>query len=256
MQSKLPRNKPLNRPKLPKGFESVVIIGLGGVGSIVARYGAVFLASLNENLTLTLVDGDSFELSNATRMLFSNTGNKAMVINDELTPMFIDTRLLLQYVEKYVTPQNLRSLVHEGDLVLLCVDNHATRKLVSRYCEKLKNICLISGGNDGVGLNASGAVRRGTYGNAQIYVRQRGKEITHSLTKFHPEIAKPADKLPTDLHCTDLVISHPQILFANLAAASAMLNTMLLYLCNAMHYSELSFDIADALMRPTIATIK
>jgi len=32
------------------------------------------------------------------------------------------------------------------DLVLLAVDNHATRKLVSDHCARLDNVCLISGG--------------------------------------------------------------------------------------------------------------
>jgi len=42
----------------------------------------------------------------------------------------------------------------------------------------------------------------------------------------------------------------PQVLFTNLAVASAMLNTLWLYLCGALHYSELALDIAEGLMRP------
>jgi hypothetical protein len=34
--------------------------------------------------------------------------------------------------------------------------------------------------------------------------------------------------------------------------AAAMLNTLWLHLCAATHYSELAFDIADGLMRPTL----
>ena len=135
---------------------------------------------------------------------------------------------------------------------MLCVDNHATRKLVNDHCAKLKNICLISGGNDGVGKDSGGTVRRGTYGNVQIYVRKNGKDITPSLAKFHPEIETPADKMPHELNCTDLVLSKPQILFSNLAVASAMLNALLLYLSGATHYSELGFDIADGWARPLI----
>jgi hypothetical protein len=132
------------------------------------------------------------------------------------------------------------------------VDNHVTRKLVNDHCAKLKNICLISGGNDGVGKDSSGAVRRGTYGNVQIYVRRGGRDLTPSLSEYHPEIANPKDKHPADLNCTELVVSKPQILFANLAVASAMLNTLLLYLSGKTHYGELSFDIAEGLSRPTI----
>lgn len=246
----MPRNK-LLRPSLPKPCHFTVV-GLGGVGSIVARYSACFLASMQKDCHFWMVDGDKFEPSNATRMIFGDYGNKAQVVRNELLPRFKDSRLLMLAHDEYLTRKNIKRLIQNGDIVLLCVDNHATRKLVDRHCGKLKNICLISGGNDGIGEDSSGRMRRGTYGNTQIYVRRRGRDITHSLSAFHPEIKKPADKLPTDLSCTDLVTSTPQILFSNLAVASAMLNTLLLYLSGETHYSELSFDIAEALMRPTV----
>jgi hypothetical protein len=250
MKSNLPRDKVLRPRMSPKG--SVKVIGLGGVGSIVARYGAVFLASLGRNCCLTLIDGDKFENKNASRMLFGSYGYKAKVVRKELLPRFNDSTLAITAVTEYITPKNIDWLIQTGDIVLLCVDNHATRKLVSDHCAKLRNICLISGGNDGVGKDSTGRTRRGTYGNVQIYVRKNGKDITPSLTKFHPEIEHPADKLPNELNCTDLVISTPQILFSNLQVASSMLNTLLLFMSGATHYGELSFDIAEALMRPTI----
>lgn len=245
------RRKQALSPSLRKG-QPVKVIGLGGVGSIVARYGAVFLASLGRDVNLFLVDGDRFEVSNASRMLFGSYGNKAAVVARELAPRFRKTRLSLLPVKEYVDPSNIRKLIRSGDIVLLCVDNHATRKLVGDHCARLRNICLISGGNDGIGRDTSGAFRRGTYGNAQLFLRQKGRKLTPLLSQYHPEIAQPMDKLPGELNCTELVLSVPQILFANLAVASAMLNTLLLRLSRASHYAELSFDIADGLMRPTI----
>jgi hypothetical protein len=252
MKSNLPK---VLKPRLPNNCH-VSVIGLGGVGSIVARYVAVFLAAQHKNCFLALTDGDKFESSNASRMLFGRCGNKASVVRRELLPRFKKSKLAMLARNEYVTPENIGQQILNGDIVLLCVDNHATRKLVSDHCAKLKNICLISGGNDGKGKDLSGKVRRGTYGNVQIYVRRNGRDVTYSLTKFHPEIDKPADKMPHELNCTELVLSVPQILFSNLAVASAMLNTLLLYLSNATHYSELSFDIADGLMRPTIGVKK
>lgn len=249
MNNRLP-NKVLH-PKLIAG-QQVKVIGLGGVGSIVARYGAVFLASLQSDCFLTLVDGDKFEPNNGTRMLFGRCGNKATVVRKELLPRFKASRLAIMADKRYVTPDNIGSIIQPGDLVLLCVDNHATRKLVSDHCRQLKNICLISGGNDGVGKNSTGQVRRGTYGNVQLYLRRNGRELTVPIDQYHPEIATPKDKMPHELNCTDLVISKPQILFANLAVASAMLNTLMLNLSKRSHYSELCFDIADGLMRPTL----
>jgi len=250
MSDLVPRNRIL-RPQLPPNC-AVKLIGLGGVGSIVARYGAVFLASLDQEARLVLADGDAFEYSNASRMLFGSYGNKAAGLCGELLPRFADSNLSLLAVEEYAVPDNVGRLVQSGDLCLLCVDNHATRKLLNDHCSQLADICLISGGNDGVGKDSSGAVRRGTYGNVQIYVRRNGKNLTPPLTEHHPEIASPADKLPGDRSCTELVVSTPQILFANLAVASAMLNALFLYLSGALHYGELGFDIADGLMRPTM----
>jgi hypothetical protein len=228
----------------------VKVIGLGGVGGIVACYGAMFLASLGRGVRLVLIDGDAFEHSNATRMYFSSHGNKAAVTRDDLLDRFVDSPLTLVAVEEFVTPDNIDRLIRSGDIVILAVDNHATRKLVSDHCGRLEEVCLLSGGNDGVGPDGAGRVLRGTYGNVQVYLRRGGEDASPSLTRYHPEIREPADKLPTDVSCTELVASVPQVLFTNLLTASAILNTLWLYLCGALHYSELSFDMADALMRP------
>jgi len=241
----------LLKPKLPKHCV-VTVIGLGGVGSIVARYGAVFLASLQQNCFLTLVDGDKFEPSNASRMLFGKHGNKAKVVALELLPRFRNSRLTLQAVKRYITTDNAGEMIRAGDIVILCVDNHATRKLVNDHCAKLKNIVLISGGNDGVGKDSTGNNRLGTYGNVQIYIRRQGRDVTPSLSAYHPEIDNPKDKPPNELNCTELVVSKPQILFSNLAVASGILNTLLLYLSGQLPYSELGFDIAQGKAWPAV----
>jgi len=246
--SHIPHDR-LLQPELPENT-SVKLIGLGGVGGIVARYGAMFLASLGCEARLVLIDGDSFEPGNATRMFFGCCGNKAAVTRDELLPRLADSCLTLLAIEEFLTPENISRLLHNGDLILLAVDNHATRKLVNDHCATLAEVCLISGGNDGIEKTAHGRQRRGTFGNAQIHVRSAGEDLTPSLTRFHSEIANPADKHPADKSCTELIVSVPQILFANLMVASAMLNTLWLHLCGATHYGEIAFDLADGLMRP------
>jgi hypothetical protein len=234
----------------PGDHTTVKLIGLGGVGSIVARYAAVFLAALGREIRFVLIDGDAFEYSNATRMWFSSYGNKATVLRGELLPRLAESSLSLVAIEEFVTPENVSRLIQSGDLCLLCVDNHATRKLVNDHCATLPDICLISGGNDGVGPDSGGVARRGTFGNVQIYLRRANVEVTAPLTRFHPEIEQPNDRLPSDQSCTEMAASVPQILFANLTVAAAMLNTLWLHLCGALHYGELAFDIADGVMRP------
>jgi molybdopterin/thiamine biosynthesis adenylyltransferase len=227
------------------------IIGLGGTGGILAKYLALFLASFNEEARLVFIDGDSFEPANSLRMFFGEFGNKARVTAESLVPYFAHSRLTIVPVEEYVTPKNVRRLIRPGDHVFLTVDNHATRHLVNGHCARLANVCLISGGNDPAGPDSTGLQRRGTYGNVQIFWRSKGKNVTPNLARYHPEIAQPADRLPSDQSCTEVAATgRPQILFANLAVASAMLNALWLHLCGALHYSELALDIADGLMRP------
>jgi len=230
---------------------SFKLIGVGGIGGIVARYGAMFLASLAREARLVLIDGDAFEPGNATRMFFGSCGNKAAVVGGDLLDRFSDSQLSIVAIEEFVTSENISRFIHNHDIVLLAVDNHATRKLVNDYCaSQLSDVCLISGGNDGVEQSPEGTARRGTYGNVQVYLRRGGADCSPSLTRYHPEIAQPADRLPTDKSCVQLLASVPQVLFTNLAVASAMLNTLWLHLCGALQYSELALDIAEGLMRP------
>jgi hypothetical protein len=240
------------RPLVPQleDVSSVKVVGLGGVGGIVARYLVVYLAAAGTPVRVVLADGDEFEARNAERMLFTRCGNKAAVVRDDLLPFVDDSNVTLSAVEEYVTPENAERLLREGDVVLLAVDNHATRKLVGDHCRGLSNVCLISGGNDGVGADGSGVEQRGTYGNVQIHRRRDGRDESPPLDAYHPEIESPRDALPTQVSCSEALASVPQILFTNLATASAMLNTFLLHICSVLDYPELCFDIAAGRMRP------
>jgi hypothetical protein len=247
----LPPDQPLT-PEVPEDG-TIKIIGLGGVGSIVSRYLSLFLASCNDPVRLVLIDGDHFEPENASRMWFTRCGNKAAVVREDLLPCLQESHVSLLAIEEFVEPDNLNRLLHTGDIVCLTVDNHATRKRVNDYCkDHLNDFLLVSAGNDGLEPDSSGIPRRGTYGNIQAYRRCADRDETPSLTRYHPEIATPADHAPFELSCTQRAASTPQILFANLTVAAAMLNTLWLHFCGALQYSELAFDIADGLMRPVL----
>ena len=242
-------NHQLFQPQIPSDL-SVKLIGLGGVGGIVARYLAIFLAAQPAATRLVLVDGDKFDPSNAGRMLFGQCGNKAAVLRSDLLPHIEDSSLTLLAAEEYVTSENISRLIREQDIVILAVDNHATRKLVNDHCAGLANVCLLSGGNDGIAAEPDGKVHRGTYGNVQVYLRRDGADASPSLARYHPEIARPADRHPLEKNCTELITSVPQVLFTNMLVATSLLGTLWLQLCHELHYSEVAFDLADALMRP------
>ena len=135
-------------------------------------------------------------------------------------------------------------MVEESDILFVCVDNHSTRRTVSNRCRKLGEVLLISGGNDGIENG-----RPGTFGNVMVYTREKARDVTNPLTRFHPEIARPADKRPDEMSCAELTKSAaPQLLFTNLAVASAMLGVFYSWLTGTLDYEELFLDIAQGKM--------
>ncbi|MHC5073041.1 MAG: ThiF family adenylyltransferase, partial [Planctomycetota bacterium] len=209
-------------------------------------------------LRLVMLDGDSFEDSNAARQLFAYAGNKAQVLREELLDRFAGSKLTIDAIEEYVTPDNVEQLIREGDIVLAALDNHKSRLLLNERCRHLQDVTFISGGNDGVGteegVGGGDGPQRGTLGSIQVYLRRSGADITPPLTHYHPEIAKPADRRPDEIDCIEALQSQPQLLFTNMMTATCILNTLMLHVCgDALHYSELSFDVADGLMRPVVA---
>jgi len=220
----------------------IKVIGIGGIGCALVPHLARYLQASGERARLTLVDGDAFELRNRDRQAFPELGNKATVKASELARQF--DGLSVRAIPEFVTPENVETVVRAGDVVLLAVDNHATRRLVGDRCQALPEATLISGGNDY------------TDGNVQIYLRLAGHDVTLPLGRFHPEIADPKDRSPHELSCDELAqAAAPQLLFTNLAVASAMLNAFYAWRQGKLQYGEVYLDIlegkAHPILRPT-----
>ena len=218
---------------------SFKVIGLGGIGAVVAQGLTMFLASEGERATLSLIDGDAYEPRNRDRVRFDDDDNKALSKARELSELSGGVVTILP-VPRFVTPRNARHFVEDGDVVFLCVDNHATRRTISRRCRKLGEVLLISGGNDGIENG-----RSGTFGNVMVYRRTAGTDRTHPLTRFHPEIAQPRDKRPDELSCAELAKSGaPQLLFTNWLVATTMLATYYSSTTGSLDFEELYLDVA------------
>ncbi len=210
---------------------NIVVIGLGGIGSILIERLCRFMNfSQDMAADILLVDGDDYEPKNYERQEFTRLGNKADIKATELEAKF--DRLRFDVFEEYITPENVGEVIHEGDIIFMCVDNHKTRMVISNYCKEMKNVILISGGNDF------------TDGNVQLYVRRESKDLTPDLCKYHPEIANPDDKLPTEMSCEELSVSEPQLYFANLGVATIMCWTFYnAVVKESYERSEVYFDI-------------
>jgi adenylyltransferase/sulfurtransferase len=189
----------------------VSIIGVGGIGSHLVEWVARYLASLGGEHTLTVVDGDAYEDRNAERQSFDKPGNKAEVKARELAKRHPGLRV--DALSEFLTPENADFILLEDEIVLICVDNHKTRKLVSDVAATKTAINVISGGNE---LE---------HGDVMVYLRREGRDLTPPFTQDRPEIAEPQGKAPYEMSCEELAASGtPQIIFANLNAAVVMAN--------------------------------
>lgn len=214
------------------------VIGAGGIGTKLLPTLLQFVEYDQEReWRVTVIDGDIYKESNRSRQEFHRIGHKAEVSVERLSSEC--KRTTLRFRNEYVNPKSIEYLVEDGDVVMLCVDNHPTRGLVSEHCELLENVVLISGGNDYVD------------GNIQIHVRESGADKTLPIgNEFHPEIREPQGRRPDEIGCDELVVSEPQLAITNLAIASGMLNAFYAYLQGRVSYDEAYVDVMTNVVRP------
>lgn len=223
---------------------NIVLVGLGGIGSILCERLARFLTYSSETeVSMLLIDGDFYEQKNYVRQDFAQMGNKAEVKAADLKMQF--SKLNISSFPAFINETNLAQVIKEGSIVFLCVDNHKTRMIVSNYCKQLQNITLISGGNDLVD------------GNVQIYIRKDGTDITPDLCSYHPEIANPSDKLPEEMSCEELANAEPQLYFTNLGVATIMCWAFYNVIVKKQYEkSEVYFDITQMTSSAKTRTLK
>ncbi len=214
-------------------MSKLIIIGLGGIGGALAEPMARYLAHGKGCRQILLVDGDRYESKNAERQKVAHDEvgqHKADAWSRRLSRLFKE--LDVKAVAGYVTPANIAKLIVSGDTVMLCVDNHATRKLVQEHMLRFRDAVLISGGNDY------------TDGNVQIFVKQKGRVITPPITRHHPEIEFPRDRRPDEIGCNEEIPESPQLIFTNFTAATLMMNAYHSIAAGGVPaYTEVYFDI-------------
>lgn len=229
--------------------QRIVIVGLGGVGSWIVQGLCPFLQYSEDNYLLIPVDGDDYENKNHTRQIFTELGPKAEVQARWIVDNFsrINVMPLASYISANGAKDSIKvsEVIETDDIVFSCVDNHKTRKVLAKYCEKLSSVTLISGGNEY------------TDGNIQVFIRHEGVNLTSTLDKYHPEIAAPKDKAPFEMSCDELARTSPQLIFTNLIVASLMLNAFYSIKIGKFDTlkSEMYFDILQNTVAPRIRKV-
>ncbi len=114
---------------------SVLILGLGGLGSPAALYlGAAGVGKL------VLVDDDHVDLSNLQRQVIHSQQNiglaKVASAANQLSQ--INPHVGCEAINRRLENNDLKAVIHRVDLVLDCSDNFATRFEVNRFCVETK----------------------------------------------------------------------------------------------------------------------
>ena len=230
-------------------MSELVIIGLGGIGPHVASSVSYGLRGAGERTVITLVDGGSYKPDHRDHELFDELGNKAKVQKKKLSREFPE--IFYRSIPFYVaekdgkTAQSVARIVTEGGWILLGVDNHKTRKIISDFGETLKNVTIISGSNDGADTCL-----------LQVFIRRNGKNITSPLTFGHPHISNPKDHSPAEETCEQRASSGKQLPATLVACACLMQNAFHTSLrlekegkLKEYPYSEIYWNIALARYR-------
>ena len=218
--------------------ERIVLVGLGGIGSQLVPSLVRYLAFRPEpRPTLVLVDGDAYEPSNRTRQVFPEGAigsNKAEALAEAYRG-----GLTVQAVADYLTEANVATVIRDGDVVLLAVDNHWTRFVVDKHLATLGEVTLISGGNDE------------TDGNVQLVRRRNGEFVDGGLAEIHGEIGRATEaEFAARNGCEGQAEERPQLVVTNLMVASAMLNCLWAVLeRGSVSYSEVYLDVIANAMR-------
>ena len=120
---------------------SVLIIGVGGLGSPIA----IYLAAIGIG-KIGIVDKDNVEISNLSRQIIFTTNdvkkNKSSIAIKKLKK--INPSIQLKSFNKNLTIQNINQVAKNFDLIVDGSDNFRTRFLINDYCLQNKKI-LVSG---------------------------------------------------------------------------------------------------------------
>ena len=119
----------------------VLIVGAGGLGSPAAYY----LASSGVG-TLTLVDGDTVELTNLQRQILHTTERlgQSKAQSGQQTLRQINPDINIVALNEYASENRLFELIKTATVVLDCSDNFATRHAINRAC-CFHRVPLVSG---------------------------------------------------------------------------------------------------------------
>lgn len=251
-------------------MKRMILIGCGGIGTWLGHGLSKALQFQAPGSALFLVDGDTFEPSNASRQAFTQLGAKATVLRDDIQAtnqnIFVFAKPAWIVSEEVAREQpeeeadeggvvidriTIESLMEEDDVVYVVVDNYAARKLVFDAARNYDNIDVFTGGNGGVEDGDP------LFGSVYHYRRREGRDITmHPGDAGHTEYVEPKDRNPGEMSCQERaeLEGGTQLLAINMAVAANLLAKTSQTIfgteeqeTKALDIAEVYFDLAEGL---------
>lgn len=216
----------------------LVIVGIGGTGLYVLQQAARMLYGLKELGRevpgVLLIDGDTVERKNLVRQYFLEADlgrNKALVAAERYATAYgLSISALPEYLD-YDTSLNER--IYEGAIVVGCVDNSATRKLLHERLSAYKHVVYVDSGNAAASVPEDpehidrydlARIRdSGWQGQVLAGVRTDGETRIPFPGEVLPDLIEGDDRLPHEVACGETTISEPQRHLTNLFAATTVL---------------------------------
>ncbi|SFJ63366.1 ThiF family protein [Paenibacillus sp. UNC496MF] len=244
---------------LPSNFFTIVQIGVGGNGGYLTqrltKMMYAFGRTTEQAFSYCLVDGDRFEAKNLLRqpcIAEDLLELKSKVLAERYGTVY---DLKISYRDRYVeSVQDLHDLMigveARGTVILLgCVDNHATRKLMHRFFHETKHDIIYL--DSGIEAVLPDEPNSGYAGHVVCGVKLQGKVLLEPVGDLYPDILEDDEsKLPTE-SCGDTIVNHPQRMMTNEMAALVMagyLNTILGEEQIVAHYTN--FNAKTMLSKP------
>ena len=235
---------------------NIIVIGAGGTGGYVIQYLCRLLYALSATrqkpVGLTVMDGDTVEEANLLRQHFLNRDvgrPKASVLAERFGAIY---EMPVMSVPQYLTseegldemlhsPQQStkekwpgRSSYYEShplDVILGCVDNHATRQLLDRIFRRFAHLVYIDAGNDGVYLSEDPAeaetVQSSGYGgHVVVGVKTAGCVELPPIGSVFPDILADTESTLPGQACGQQAVSQPQRMITNVWAAMTVISAV------------------------------
>lgn len=217
---------------LPDNLEyKILIVGCGGTGSQFMPFLMQLASNVKNIKEIILADADVFEnknLNNQRCTIYDIDKNKAQVCCERYKLIF--PNLNISYVDKYIkSKDDIYNAFEEYIkvnyyyIIIGCVDNNATRKILYNYFLSHKNVIYIDSGND----SGKGDTNR----NGQVIVGANIERIGErhylpSVGDLYKEIPENKEDIETVGTCMRINNDYPQNIATNIMAASILMSVL------------------------------